>query len=109
MHERAGADDLTRWDRLHLLRLHYVKTAAECPCREFGSFQVRKISRISSSIGSLKACLDQRRGEFQRRGESGLLCSRNLRTYSTFSIACLVDFIDISSPKLFLAGTSPSR
>jgi len=73
MHERAGADDLTRWDRLHLLRLHYVKTAAECPCREFSSFQVRKISRISSSIGSLAACLDQRRGEFQRRGESGLL------------------------------------
>jgi hypothetical protein len=30
MHERTVADDLMRRDRLHLLHLHYVKTAADC-------------------------------------------------------------------------------
>jgi hypothetical protein len=34
MHDRVVADDLVRWDRLHLLRLHYVNTAAECHLTE---------------------------------------------------------------------------
>ena len=34
MHERAVADDLMRWDRLYLFRLHYVKTAGKCQLAE---------------------------------------------------------------------------
>ena len=57
MHERAVANDLMRWDKLHLSHLYYVKTAAKCQLAEilqalWGRARLRGVSQAHSQPGA---------------------------------------------------------
>jgi hypothetical protein len=81
------------------LRGHDRAALPRCRTTQLGGLR-RSLARSGGAEGDVAPWLvsTSDAANSKQAANPGCFCSSNLRTYSMFSIACLIDFIDISSP-----------